>query len=87
MPTEPPLSVEFDSETQTYKTQSPQKWYAYIVEGEVVWMQTVSPSLEYLVAVMSSDPKIVSIPEEIAGKMIYGWTYDENGFHEPTEEQ
>jgi hypothetical protein len=57
------------------------------VEGEVVWMQTVSPSLEYLVDVMSSDPKIVPMPEEIAGKMIYGWTYDEDGFHEPTEEQ
>jgi hypothetical protein len=82
-----PPPLEFDIETQTYKTQTPQKWYAYIVDGEIVWMQTVSPSLEYLIAVMSSSPTIVPIPEEIAGKMIYGWTYDENGFHEPAEEQ
>jgi len=75
-------NIVFDPEENKFKSLEPIKWYAFVINGEVVWMQTVSVSLEYLVAVMSSSPQIVEVPEPLLGQVLSGWTYD-GTFHPP----
>lgn len=68
-----------------YDPNAPINWYAYVIDGEVVWMQTCQVNLEFLNIVLQSDPKIVPVPESLAGEVLSGWTYDGFEFHEPTE--
>ena len=75
-------NITFDAEELKFKSIEPVKWYAFVINGEVVWMQTVSVSLEYLVAVMSSNPEIIEVPEPLMGQVLSGWTYD-GTFHPP----
>jgi len=77
--------IEFDPETQTWTSNKPQKWYAFVLGTDVVWMQTVDASMEYLVAVMSSNPKIIEVPNELAGQVLHGWSYDGASFTPPSE--
>jgi hypothetical protein len=76
-------NIVFDPEERKFISTAPVKWYAFVINGEVVWMQTVSVSLEYLVAVMSSNPEIIEVPEPLMGQVLSGWTYD-GTFHPPT---
>jgi hypothetical protein len=68
-----------------YDPNAPINWYAFVIEGDVVWMQTAQTSLEFLNMVLQSDPKIVPVPEHLAGEVFSGWTYDGFEFHAPTE--
>jgi len=56
----------------------PIKWYAFIIDGEVVFTQYVDVKLEYLTAVFSSRPQIIEIPEQYAGMVKEGWVWDES---------
>jgi hypothetical protein len=76
-------NLVFDPEERRFNPLEPVKWYAFVINGEVVWMQTVSVSLEYLVAVMSSSPQVIEIPEPLMGQVLSGWTYDGTTFHPP----
>ena len=85
---EPVLSdkpnITFDVDAHKFVSQTPVKWYAFVIDGEVVWLQTVSVALEYLVAVMSSNPQVVEIPEPQMGEVMNGWSYDGATFHPPS---
>jgi hypothetical protein len=70
-------------EHKEFDPNAPMRWYAFIVDGEVTWVQTVSLNLDYLNAVMSSDPKIIELPDELKGTNMYGWTYENGEFKEP----
>ena len=76
-------NITFDADEQKFISNTPVKWYAFVIDGEVVWMQTVSVLLEYLVAVMSSNPQVVEIPEPIMGQVLNGWTYNGITFQPP----
>jgi hypothetical protein len=76
-------NLTFNAEEGKFVSTAPVKWYAFVINGEVVWMQTVSVSLEYLVSVMSSNPEIIEVPEPLMGQVLSGWTYD-GTFHPPT---
>jgi len=56
----------------------PVKWYAFIIDGQVVFTQYVDQKLEYLTAVFSSKPTIAEIPEQYAGMVKEGWVWDES---------
>jgi hypothetical protein len=75
-------SITFNADENKFVSVAPVKWYAFVINGEVVWMQTVSVSLEYLVSVMSSGPEIIEVPEPLMGQVLSGWTYD-GTFHPP----
>jgi hypothetical protein len=68
-----------------FNKDAPINWYAFVIDGEVVWMQTCQVSLEFLNIVLKSDPKIVPVPEALAGEVLSGWTYDGFEFHAPAE--
>jgi hypothetical protein len=57
--------------------------FAVIVDGEVAFNWGVPKEIEMMYAALTSDPKIVEIPEELMGLVNQGWTYDEDGFHAP----
>jgi hypothetical protein len=67
-----------------FNPANPVNWYAFVIDGEVVWMQTVQKTLEFLNIVMQSKPEIVQVPEHLEGEVLSGWTYDGVEFHEPT---
>lgn len=67
-----------------FDRNAPINWYAFVIDGEVVWMQTCQVSLEFLNTVLQSDPKIIPVPSELAGEVLSGWTYDGFEFHAPT---
>jgi hypothetical protein len=54
----------------------PYNAYAYVLDGEVVWMHRVDTGMEMINAIMSSGPTIVSVPDELKASVMQGWTYD-----------
>lgn len=84
IPDKPPV-IEYDKEELRFKSSTPVKWFAFVVDGDVAWMQTVSVGLEHLLAVMQSSPQIIEIPEELEGRVMNnGWTYDGENFIPPS---
>lgn len=80
VPTRPEL--RWDTESGRMVSNVPIKWYAFIIDGQVVFTQYVDQKLEYLTAVFSSKPTIAEIPEAYAGIVKEGWEYDESrGIH------
>lgn len=71
-------SVSWNDELGKMVSNVPVKWYAFVIDGEVVFTQYVDQKLEYLTAVFSSKPQIVEIPEAYAGMVKEGWKYDES---------
>jgi hypothetical protein len=59
------------------------KSFAYIVDGEIAWFQKVDVRVEQAVAVMSSNPTVVVIPEQLASNVDYTWSYDGVNFNPP----
>lgn len=59
--------------------------YLFIIDGEVVWRHSVGKNseMDMVNAIFSSDPKIVKAPDEIAGDIQFGWTYDGTTFNPP----
>lgn len=55
----------------------PYNSYAYVIDGEVVWMHRVDQDMEMINAIMSSNPTIVAVPEELKESVMQGWVYDE----------
>jgi len=60
-------------------------YYFFIIDGEVVWKQTVEikPEMEMVNAIFSSDPKCVRAPDELAKTIRVGWKYDGTNFIPP----
>lgn len=58
----------------------PHSFFAFVIDGEVVWIHTVPNEIEHLIAVLQSDPKIVEIPSEMTRDVAMGWGYDGNSF-------
>lgn len=50
--------------------------YAYVLDGEVVWMHRVDNDMEMINSIMSSNPTIVAVPEELKESVMQGWVYD-----------
>ena len=75
---EHPAPTTFFKEEFTY--------FAFVVDGEVA---TIIPMrTEYMpldVAALSSDPKVIVLLEEQKDVVVPGYTYDESGFHPPSE--
>jgi hypothetical protein len=63
----------------------PYNSYVYVINGEVVWMHRVDTGMEMMNAIMSSNPTIVAVPEELKESVMQGWTYNEkdNTFSSP----
>jgi hypothetical protein len=73
--------VTWDVDLGRYVSSRPIKWYAFVIDGEVAFVQNVDVQLEYLTAVFSSRPQVIEIPEQYAGMVKEGWTYDESRKH------
>jgi hypothetical protein len=50
--------------------------YAYVIDGEVVWMHRVDKDMEMINAMMSSNPTIVPVPEDLKTEIDLGWKYN-----------
>lgn len=61
----------------------PSVHFAFVIDGEVVWFQSIDPRLERAVAVFRSEPVIIEITEEQKKTIGLGWTYDGLKFSEP----
>lgn len=63
----------------------PYNAYAYVLDGEVVWMHRVDTGMEMINAIMSSGPTIVMVPDEIKAEITQGWIYNKknNTFSSP----
>lgn len=57
--------------------------FAVVVDGEVTFNWSIPKEIELMYAALTSNPKIVEIPEELMTSVSQGWTYDQNGFHPP----
>jgi hypothetical protein len=68
--------IEWNEELGRLISDTPIKWYAFVIDGEVVFTQYVDVKLDYLVAVMSSKPVVIEVPEPYAGMVKEGWRYD-----------
>jgi hypothetical protein len=73
-----PPQVTWNSDLGKFVSNVPIKWYAFVINGEVVFTQHIDMKLEYLTAVFSSRPQIIEIPEPYAGMVKEGWTWDES---------
>ena len=56
------------------------KVFAFVVDGEVAWVHKVDTRVEHAVAVMSSNPEVVVVPDEIVGDINFGWKYSDGSF-------
>jgi hypothetical protein len=59
------------------------KTFAYVVDGEVGFISHIDNSLEFLVALLSSNPTVVQIPDDLKYDVNYDWTYDGVTFNPP----
>lgn len=73
--------VTWDKDLGKYVSNLPIKWYAFVIDGEVVFTQHVDVKLDYLTSVFSSRPQLIEIPEQYAGMVKEGWTWDESRGH------
>jgi hypothetical protein len=58
----------------------PHNFFAFVINGEVVWKHMLYEELEHLTAVYSSDPKVVIIPAELGQTVQMGWKYNGSTF-------
>lgn len=58
----------------------PHNFFAFIIDGEVVWMHMLYEELEQMTAVYGSNPTIVQIPKELGGIVEMGWKFDGQNF-------
>jgi hypothetical protein len=58
----------------------PHNFFAFIIDGEVVWMHMLYEELEQITAVYGSNPTIVQVPKELAGLVSMGWKFDGENF-------
>jgi hypothetical protein len=58
----------------------PHNFFAFVIDGEVVWMHMLPEEVEHMTAVYSSDPKIVIVPKELGGIVRMGWKFDGDMF-------
>lgn len=79
------------SETQTWIERNKtgdytNKYFAFVIDGEVTHVHLVDTRLEKLMAVMQSNPTIVPIPDELGPRMTAtdgeGWSYNGEEFAE-----
>jgi hypothetical protein len=61
-------------------------WIAYVVDGEVAIKMPISFSAEHMVAVCTSDPKLVPLEGDDRLGVQIGWTYDGKSFIPQTAE-
>lgn len=58
----------------------PHNFFAFIIDGEVVWMHMLYEELEQMTAVYGSNPTIVQVPKELGGVVEMGWKFDGENF-------
>jgi hypothetical protein len=63
----------------------PHNFFAFIIDGEVVWMHMLYEELEQITAVYGSNPTIVQVPKELSGAVSMGWKFQDGVFSAPTE--
>ena len=61
-------------------TSEPHTWFAYVIDGEVAWIHVMPNSIEHFHSVLSSNPTVVPIPNEISSSVAIGWNYDGTNF-------
>jgi hypothetical protein len=54
----------------------PHNFFAFVIDGEVVWKHMLYEELEQLTAVYGSNPTIVAIPKELGEQVAMGWKYN-----------
>jgi hypothetical protein len=59
------------------------KVFAFVVGNEIGWVTKVDTRVEQAVAVMSSNPTVVVIPDELVLEVDYNWSYDGSSFVPP----
>ena len=60
--------------------KKPHNFFAFIIDGEVVWMHMLYEELEQMTAVYGSNPTIVQVPKELGGVVEMGWKFDGENF-------
>jgi hypothetical protein len=72
-----------------HMNMQPSTAFAYVVDGEVGHVHFMANTILNAIAIMSSDPKVVVIPEEIVDEISknagLGWKYLDGKFISPTE--
>ena len=68
------------SEYNSPDLNKPHNFFAFIIEGEVVWMHMLYEELEQMTAVYGSNPTIVQVPKELGGVVEMGWKFDGENF-------
>ena len=62
------------------------KYFAFVIDGEVTHVHLVDTRLEKLMAVMQSNPTIIQIPDELGPRMATvdgeGWSHVDGEFVE-----
>ncbi len=61
------------------------KAFAVIVEGDVAFTMRHPIEVESIIAALSSDPKIVEVPDDLKNNVEFGWTFDGTNFIPPSE--
>jgi hypothetical protein len=61
-------------------------FFAFVVDGEVAFVHGVDNRVEFMVAAMSSDPKVIKLTKEQAEQVNGGWSFDGQDFNSPANE-
>jgi hypothetical protein len=69
--------------TPTNGANENNKTFAYVIDGEVVFISHVDSNIEFLIAILSSNPTVVQVPEESRYDCTYGWTYSDGVYSPP----
>jgi hypothetical protein len=56
--------------------------FAMIIDGEIVHLHNIHKNADRMLAIYSSDPKIVKVPVALVPIIQIGWTYSDNGYVE-----
>lgn len=63
----------------------PHNFFAFVIDGEVVWIHMLYEELEQMTAVYGSDPKVVQVPKELGGIVSMGWKFQDGVFSAPDQ--
>lgn len=62
--------------------QEDYEMFAMVIDGEIVHLHNIHKNAERLIAIYSSEPKIVKVPSALTPIIKIGWTFLENEYFE-----
>lgn len=65
-----------------FPNQDDFEMFAFVIDGEIVHLHNIHKTADRMLAIYSSEPKIIKVPDALVPIVKIGWTFEENVYTE-----